>query len=101
MLERSKYIAVIDSTVRITCDACGKIVWQHRSQDNIKRDYWECYNASLNPAYVTDDVQICKDCFNEALEYIRVEKEEERNNNLKNNPPIRKRLYSPKRNNSR
>lgn len=100
MLHKTKKIMAYKSTHRVTCDFCYEILWDKGVKN--KTTYWEAWlSADEDLVLQGDDVHFCQQCYNDAKEYLNGAKAKQREDNAENLSPKRKRLHSPKRNNSR
>jgi hypothetical protein len=108
MLKKRKMIKCLHAASEIACDGCGGVLWTPAHRGKMQAVMWEAWYSGpeirLGPREneeVPEDVHFCPACFEEAMEYIRGKKEEERNNNLKNQAEARKRFRSPSGDNPR
>lgn len=102
MIKKRRMIKCLYATSEIACDGCGCLLWTPEFRGKQETMMWEAWYSGpetrLGPRdkeQLPEDIHLCPSCFEEALEYIRGQKEEERSNNLKNQAKARKRFRSP------
>lgn len=99
MEHRKKRITVFKRTHRMTCNFCNKILWDIADKrNNEKREsYWEAWHCTGEEDLLSnrEDVHICSECFNDAGEYLSGTKAQQREDNIENLSPKRKRFRSP------